>query len=87
MQGLPVHVTESPYELTRAEHDSLLHNLAPCTSKDRSNGAFRTRICVWMFYYGVESKFACPPDRSHGYRKELPVLGLGQHLLFLDDAL
>lgn len=41
MQGLPVHVTESPYELTQTEHSGLLDNLVPCipASKDRPNGA------------------------------------------------
>lgn len=51
-QGLPVHVTESPYELTRAEHNSLLDNLVSCVpkSKDCSNGALCARILIRLFH-------------------------------------
>lgn len=50
MQGLPVHVTESPYQLTQEEHDSLLNALysSPTSQRRKADGAiyFAVRLIL-----------------------------------------
>jgi hypothetical protein len=54
MQGLPVHITESPYELTQAEHNGLLENLSCIpSSKDQAHGVFSSTLLRLFFKFAL----------------------------------